>query len=63
MQRRFPVNKKTNVRSFFIDKNMALYDYSTSEHVMSTLYFIRHGQASFGKENYDELSDTGHRPA
>ncbi len=30
---------------------------------MSTLYFIRHGQASFGKEEYDELSDTGHRQA
>lgn len=28
---------------------------------MSTLFFIRHGQASFGKEEYDELSDTGHR--
>ncbi len=30
---------------------------------MSTIYFIRHGQASFGKEDYDELSDTGHRQA
>jgi len=26
---------------------------------MSTLYFIRHGQASFGKENYDRLSERG----
>lgn len=26
---------------------------------MSTLYFIRHAQASFGKENYDQLSDQG----
>ena len=26
---------------------------------MSTLYFIRHGQASFGKENYDLLSPIG----
>ena len=26
---------------------------------MSTLFFIRHGQASFGKANYDKLSDTG----
>lgn len=26
---------------------------------MSTLYFIRHGQASFGKNNYDRLSLTG----
>jgi broad specificity phosphatase PhoE len=30
---------------------------------MSTIFFIRHGQASFGKENYDELSETGHRQA
>ena len=26
---------------------------------MSTLYFIRHAQASFAKENYDQLSDRG----
>jgi len=26
---------------------------------MSTLYLIRHGQASFGKENYDRLSQKG----
>ncbi len=28
---------------------------------MSTLYLIRHGQASFGKENYDRLSERGKR--
>lgn len=28
---------------------------------MSTIFFIRHGQASFGKENYDELSERGYR--
>lgn len=28
---------------------------------MSTLYLIRHGQASFGKENYDRLSEKGKR--
>jgi Fructose-2,6-bisphosphatase len=28
---------------------------------MSTIFFIRHGQASFGKDNYDELSETGQR--
>jgi len=28
---------------------------------MSTLYLIRHGQASFGKENYDRLSEGGER--
>jgi broad specificity phosphatase PhoE len=26
---------------------------------MSTIYFIRHGQASFGSEDYDRLSDIG----
>jgi broad specificity phosphatase PhoE len=26
---------------------------------MSTLYMIRHGQASFGQKNYDQLSDLG----
>lgn len=26
---------------------------------MATIYLIRHGQASFGKQNYDQLSDTG----
>lgn len=26
---------------------------------MATIYLIRHGQASFGMENYDELSPTG----
>jgi broad specificity phosphatase PhoE len=26
---------------------------------MSDLYMIRHGQASFGEENYDRLSPTG----
>ncbi|CAN5462168.1 histidine phosphatase family protein [soil metagenome] len=28
---------------------------------MGTLYLVRHGQASFGAENYDMLSDLGHR--
>ncbi|QSP96346.1 histidine phosphatase family protein [Marinobacter salinisoli] len=26
---------------------------------MATIYLVRHGQASFGKENYDQLSQTG----
>ncbi len=30
---------------------------------MPTLYFVRHGQASFGAADYDNLSDTGHRQA
>ena len=28
---------------------------------MSELLVIRHGQASFGQDNYDVLSDLGHR--
>lgn len=27
---------------------------------MSTIYLVRHGQASFGTDNYDQLSGTGH---
>lgn len=30
---------------------------------MGTLYLIRHGQASFGEENYDRLSDLGRSQA
>jgi broad specificity phosphatase PhoE len=30
---------------------------------MSTIYFIRHGQASFGRGDYDRLSATGFRQA
>ncbi len=30
---------------------------------MATIYLIRHGQASFGKENYDQLSELGHQQA
>ena len=26
---------------------------------MATVHFVRHGQASFGRSNYDQLSDTG----
>ena len=28
---------------------------------MGTLYFGRHGQASFGADDYDQLSDLGRR--
>lgn len=28
---------------------------------MAVVYLIRHGQASFGKANYDQLSDLGHQ--
>jgi broad specificity phosphatase PhoE len=30
---------------------------------MGTLYLIRHGQASFGADDYDNLSDLGHQQA
>ncbi|WP_197469525.1 phosphoglycerate mutase family protein, partial [Oleiphilus sp. HI0125] len=30
---------------------------------MSKIYLIRHGQASLGKENYDELSSKGEQQA
>lgn len=30
---------------------------------MGTLYLIRHGQASFGEDNYDRLSPLGHQQA
>ncbi len=30
---------------------------------MSTLFFIRHGQASFGRSNYDQLSERGYEQA
>jgi len=30
---------------------------------MATIYAVRHGQASFGAENYDELSELGYRQA
>ena len=30
---------------------------------MTTIYLIRHGQASFGKENYDQLSSLGEQQA
>jgi broad specificity phosphatase PhoE len=30
---------------------------------MTTLYLVRHGQASFKAENYDNLSELGHRQA
>ena len=28
---------------------------------MSTIYMARHGQASFGQDNYDQLSEKGRR--
>lgn len=30
---------------------------------MGSLYLVRHGQASFGADDYDQLSDLGHRQA
>jgi len=31
--------------------------------LLSEIIFVRHGQASFGEEDYDKLSKTGHRQA
>lgn len=30
---------------------------------MTEIYLVRHGQASFGSDNYDKLSDLGHKQA
>jgi broad specificity phosphatase PhoE len=30
---------------------------------MAEIYLVRHGQASFGSDNYDKLSDLGHKQA
>jgi broad specificity phosphatase PhoE len=30
---------------------------------MAEIYLVRHGQASFGSDNYDQLSDLGHQQA
>ncbi|MCH1491392.1 MAG: histidine phosphatase family protein, partial [Luminiphilus sp.] len=30
---------------------------------MASIYLIRHGQASFGSDNYDQLSPVGQRQA
>ena len=30
---------------------------------MGTLYLVRHGQASFGADDYDQLSPLGHQQA
>lgn len=38
-------------------------DEEKREGIMSTLFFIRHGQASFGAGNYDQLSEIGYRQA
>jgi broad specificity phosphatase PhoE len=35
----------------------------TPDFFMSIIYFIRHGQASFGEKNYDRLSELGVRQA
>ncbi|MFT4717363.1 MAG: broad specificity phosphatase PhoE [Paracoccaceae bacterium] len=35
----------------------------TGRKMMGEIYFVRHGQASFGAANYDKLSDLGHQQA
>ena len=64
-------NKKTNVRYIFIDsrvagfyreaKRTAIFMAQRKIHLMGTLYLIRHGQASFGAADYDDLSELGRR--
>jgi broad specificity phosphatase PhoE len=51
--------KKTNARSFFLTQPLL----EGMKQIMSDIYFFRHGQASFGKENYDRLSPTGVKQA
>ncbi|OQX63711.1 MAG: hypothetical protein B5M56_02015 [Desulfococcus sp. 4484_241] len=55
----FGCKKKMNDRSFFLDTIL----FSFHDALMSTLYFIRHGQASFGKSDYDQLSEKGKKQA
>ena len=55
------IKKRTNVR-FFIDfPAINITVNSTGINFMSTLFLIRHGQASFGEKNYDRLSPLGFR--
>lgn len=49
------MQEKTNVRSFFLDRPLGALYFDP----MVMLYMIRHGQASFGQENYDRLSQKG----
>lgn len=56
---------KSNVRSFvdFIGMRSVVFGLSINltNVRMAVIHLIRHGQASFGSENYDCLSPTGHK--
>jgi len=47
----------------YIQGQPGFYCPSTREACMSEIYFVRHGQASFGSSNYDQLSELGHEQA
>jgi len=52
--------KKPNDRSIFLfDIFPDMPEAARRGELMSRLYMVRHGQASFGKENYDRLSKRG----
>jgi broad specificity phosphatase PhoE len=54
------VNKKNERSFFFFLTQPPLED---MKQIMSDIYFFRHGQASFGEENYDRLSPIGVKQA
>ena len=51
--------KNRQNRSGEIPVNQFRLDDSSKQLLMSEIYFIRHGQASFGQDNYDRLSPLG----
>ena len=46
-----------------MDRPLGSEKLSHTGFAMSTIYMFRHGQASFGQDNYDQLSPTGYRQA
>ena len=55
-----------HVEDFFPYRREMRFDRSPSllrDRLMATIYLIRHGQASFGAEDYDKLSELGCRQA
>jgi hypothetical protein len=68
------LSRITNERSFFLDilfKQIVAFAKNNQNRwtifrkyiLMSELYFVRHGQASFGEKDYDRLSPTGIKQA
>jgi len=54
---------QTEVGGFQADQLKPKANKPSRYHFMSEIYFIRHGQASFGEDNYDRLSPLGVRQA